>query len=387
MTALKLAPAALIAVLGFAADQAAASYTGAGEGRHAEDHRRRGERQARPSGSSRARRLRSRSTSAHDGTADFSFDRSTFTAIDVAAGGGDDKVRIDQSGGSFADEVGHDRRRRRRPTRSSAARGRARSLGGAGNDVVDRRARRRPRARSAAATTASCGTRATAATSSRARAGRTCSTSTAQHRPRRSTSRADGPRVRFTRDVAAIAMDLDDVERIGFHALGGADTIIVDDLAGTDATARRRPRRGRRRRRRPADTVTANGTDGADRVTSASPAARRRHRRARRRCRSPAARRRSTASNVATLGGADTVTAAWESPAPATFAVDGGADADTVLYSGTAAADTIGVTANGTEVSTIAPATARVDATRSRAWSSSASAATTRSPPPATSRR
>ena len=39
-----------------------------------------------------------------DGTADFSFDRSTFTAIDVEAGAGDDDVRIDQSGGTFTDE-------------------------------------------------------------------------------------------------------------------------------------------------------------------------------------------------------------------------------------------------------------------------------------------
>ena len=30
-------------------------------------------------------------------------------------------------------------------------------------------------------------------------------------------------------------MDLDDVERIGCHALGGADTIAVNDLTGTDA--------------------------------------------------------------------------------------------------------------------------------------------------------
>jgi Ca2+-binding RTX toxin-like protein len=39
-----------------------------------------------------------------DGTADFSFDRSTFTAIEVEAGGGDDEIRIDQSGGAFTDE-------------------------------------------------------------------------------------------------------------------------------------------------------------------------------------------------------------------------------------------------------------------------------------------
>ena len=47
---------------------------------------------------------------------------------------------------------------------------------------------------------------------------------------------ANGGRVRFTRDVAAIAMDLDDVENIQFNALGGADTITVNDLTGTDVT-------------------------------------------------------------------------------------------------------------------------------------------------------
>ena len=29
-------------------------------------------------------------------------------------------------------------------------------------------------------------------------------------------------------------MDLDDVERISFHALGGADNITIGDLSGTD---------------------------------------------------------------------------------------------------------------------------------------------------------
>ena len=47
---------------------------------------------------------------------------------------------------------------------------------------------------------------------------------------------ANGGRVRFTRDVAAITMDLNDVENIQFNALGGADTITVNDLTGTDVT-------------------------------------------------------------------------------------------------------------------------------------------------------
>ena len=45
---------------------------------------------------------------------------------------------------------------------------------------------------------------------------------------------ANGGRLRFTRDVASITMDTDDVETVDFNALGGADTIDVDDLTGTD---------------------------------------------------------------------------------------------------------------------------------------------------------
>jgi Ca2+-binding RTX toxin-like protein len=48
---------------------------------------------------------------------------------------------------------------------------------------------------------------------------------------------ANGGRVRYTRNVANITMDLDDVERIDTNALGGADTLTVHDLSGTDVTA------------------------------------------------------------------------------------------------------------------------------------------------------
>jgi len=44
---------------------------------------------------------------------------------------------------------------------------------------------------------------------------------------------ANGDRVRMTRDVASITMDLHGVERIEFNAKGGADTITVNDLTGT----------------------------------------------------------------------------------------------------------------------------------------------------------
>jgi Ca2+-binding RTX toxin-like protein len=47
---------------------------------------------------------------------------------------------------------------------------------------------------------------------------------------------ANGDRIRFTRDVATVTMDLNDVETVAFNARGGSDLINVHDLSGTDAT-------------------------------------------------------------------------------------------------------------------------------------------------------
>jgi Ca2+-binding RTX toxin-like protein len=44
---------------------------------------------------------------------------------------------------------------------------------------------------------------------------------------------ANGPRLRFTRNIAGITMDADGIELIQFNALGGADDIVVNDLSGT----------------------------------------------------------------------------------------------------------------------------------------------------------
>jgi Ca2+-binding RTX toxin-like protein len=76
---------------------------------------------------------------------------------------------------------------------------------------------------------------------------------------------ANGGRVIFFRDVASVTMDLNDVETIEYRALGGADNIVIGDLSGTDVTDIELDLRG------PngggdgaADSVTVNGTQGAD---------------------------------------------------------------------------------------------------------------------------
>jgi Ca2+-binding RTX toxin-like protein len=45
---------------------------------------------------------------------------------------------------------------------------------------------------------------------------------------------ANGERFRFFRDVASVVMDTNDLEQVDFRAFGGADTITINDLTGTD---------------------------------------------------------------------------------------------------------------------------------------------------------
>jgi Ca2+-binding RTX toxin-like protein len=47
---------------------------------------------------------------------------------------------------------------------------------------------------------------------------------------------ANGPRLRLTRDIATVVMDADGVEVVNIAALGGADTITLNDLSGTSVS-------------------------------------------------------------------------------------------------------------------------------------------------------
>jgi Ca2+-binding RTX toxin-like protein len=80
---------------------------------------------------------------------------------------------------------------------------------------------------------------------------------------------ANGSRVRFSRDVANIVMDLNGVEHIAFNALGGPDTITVNDLTGTDLTQvaldlAATPGSGQGDGQK--DTVIVNGSANDDRI-------------------------------------------------------------------------------------------------------------------------
>jgi Ca2+-binding RTX toxin-like protein len=79
---------------------------------------------------------------------------------------------------------------------------------------------------------------------------------------------ANGGRVRFTRDLGNIVMDLDNVESIVANALGGTDLLTVNDLSGTDVddvrAALAGPGGGNDAA---ADNVVVNATNGDDVAT------------------------------------------------------------------------------------------------------------------------
>ncbi len=75
---------------------------------------------------------------------------------------------------------------------------------------------------------------------------------------------ANGGRARLFRDVGNVTMDLNDVEHINVAAFGGADTITVDDLCGTDVKQVGIDLGGNDGAQ---DTVVINATNGDDAIT------------------------------------------------------------------------------------------------------------------------
>src|SRR4051812_28029436 len=275
-----------------------------------------------------------------DGTTDFSFDRTTFTAIDVLADGGDDEIRVDQSGGTFTDET---------VTMNGGA-GDDTLIGGAGADVMLGGAGEDFADGNIGADKASLG-----AGNDRfqwdpgdgsdvvdGQGGSDLLDFNGSNIGENIDVSANGDRVRFTRNVAAITMDLDGIERVSFRALGGADTVTVNDLAGTstktvdvDLNATGGGGDGA------ADTVIARGTDTDDQISFTSPDGR------------PVvngigAQTRvtggeNTLDNLVAQGldGADTATMTVGVTSPIPLHFDGGAGQDVGRYNGTSGPDQV----------------------------------------------
>jgi Ca2+-binding RTX toxin-like protein len=300
-----------------------------------------------------------------DGTADFAFDRTTFTSIVVLAGSGADHVRIDQSNGSFTDEdvvidggPGSDT--------LGGGSGAEVLIGGNGPDVLD------GNQGDDVAFLGGGGDRfvwdpGDGSDVVEGQDGADALGFNGNGAPESVDVAANGGRVRLFRNVASVTMDLDDVERVTWRASGGADTADVGDMSGTDLTAvdvdLSAPGGGGDLE---ADIVTTRGTGGPDQVGVASLAGQVVVSGLPARVAVTGSEAAGDQVNVATLGGTDDTRMGVGVAGPAEINVDGGDATDTTRYNGVDdhhAADQIDVAANGAEVRTTAPATAPLDTT------------------------
>jgi Ca2+-binding RTX toxin-like protein len=145
---------------------------------------------------------------------------------------------------------------------------------------------------------------------------------------------ANGARLRFFRDVANVTMDLNDTEHINFNALGGVDTVTVNNLAGTDAqqvnlnlASSLGSGDGQ------ADTVIVNGTSAIDSVTISGSAGSLAVLGLGATVNVSAAEGTLDSLRVSALGGADLISAQTLSAGVVGLTLDGGSENDTLTGS------------------------------------------------------
>ena len=220
-----LTSACLVAALGLATDQASADYTARVQA---------GTLQLTGDGASDTLLLAPGAPNtlnvSVNGQLVFGIDRGAFTAVAVDAKGGNDTVNVQNQspalenvtidGGSGDDTL-------------IGANGAESLIGGAGNDFVDG---------NLGADTAQLGSGADTfqwdpgdgSDTVDGQAGKDTLAFNGSNAAENIDLTANGSRVRLFRNVAAITMDLNDIERSDLRALGGADVVTVADLTGTD---------------------------------------------------------------------------------------------------------------------------------------------------------
>jgi len=168
-----------------------------------------------------------------DGTADAAFDRTTFDAIHVDAGSGDDTVRIDESNGIFTTTE---------RTRIDGGNGDDTLLGGSGAETLDGGNGADLVDGNVGADTGLLGRgddvfvwdQGDGSDVVEGDSGADALVFNGFSANEAMTATANGGRVLFTRVQGGIVMNLDDVETIDARPLGGTDTVTVNDTAGTD---------------------------------------------------------------------------------------------------------------------------------------------------------
>jgi len=206
----------------------------------------------------------------NDGSTDQSFDLTGVDALDVNAGGGDDTVRIDDVNGAFSARIatvidggnGNDT--------LLGGGGAETFIGGNGNDVIDG---------NGGADTAFLGKGddtfvwdpGDGSDTVEGGTGTDTMVFNGSGGNEIMAASANFGRVSFTRNLGTIAMDLNGIEAIDVRALGGTDSVTVNDVTGTDlrrVDVELASALGGATADGQADTVTVAGTKGNDSIAA-----------------------------------------------------------------------------------------------------------------------
>jgi Ca2+-binding RTX toxin-like protein len=210
-----------------------------------------------------------------DGSADFTFDRPSVAAIDVDARDGDDSVRIDESQGAFTDAIRTTIDGGNGDDTLTGGKGIETFAGGDGNDSIDGNGGNDAALMGPGDDTFVWDPGDGSDTLEGEDGADTMVFNGAGGAEQVDLS-ANGNRLRFFRTQATITMDTAGVERVDFNALGGADTVTVNDLAGTDVAELRldlAAALGGTTGDAAADRVIVNGTNGSDAIAVSGSAA------------------------------------------------------------------------------------------------------------------
>jgi Ca2+-binding RTX toxin-like protein len=200
-----------------------------------------------------------------DGTAEHSFDRATFSRINIFAGRGHDSVRIDQVNGAFADEAVTMYGGRGNDTLDGGD-GAELFIGGRGRDTVDGN-RGNDTGLLGSGWDSFRWDPGDGSDVVEGQAGYDTLDFNGADGDEQMSLTPNGSRSLFLRTQGNIRMDMDGVEKLDLTALAGVDTITLDDMSGTDFRRAAVDLQGSAGGADgAADLVTVNGSAGADNV-------------------------------------------------------------------------------------------------------------------------
>ena len=208
-----------------------------------------------------------------DGSADFSFDRRDVNAIKVKMGDGNDSARIDDANGAFTDAIpttvaGADGNDSLEGGQVQVAAENETYKGGDGNDLVDG-GKGADTAYLGAGTDTFRWDNGEGSDVIEGQDGTDTMVFNGAAIAENVTLTANGGRLTFFRVQGNVTMDTNDVEIVDDNPLGGADSVTVNDLTGTDVVGTNLDLAGALGGNAPDgldENVIVNGTNGDDNI-------------------------------------------------------------------------------------------------------------------------